>query len=221
MKYFLIIVSLFGSLLQAQCDDQQELQCGNDDNCEWIEDIETGYCGSHNTASSCPNYPSCSWSCDGCWYLGECCGSYICSGGYYQIDNSFCEEIEILECSEMNQLQCIQDSSCGWVQDIEMANCYNLSWDEQECLSNGCNYSCTSYYGCWCSGEYEINNSYCEEVNFMLGDTNGDGYLNVIDVVMIVDLILNAEYDIYADINQDDLLNVMDVVELLSIILDN
>jgi len=95
MKYFLIIISLFGSLLQAQCDDYNQPQCSNDNNCEWIEDIETGYCGSHNTASSCPNYPACSWSCDGCWYLGECCGSYICTGGYYEIDNSTCEESEI------------------------------------------------------------------------------------------------------------------------------
>ena len=102
MKCFFIIISLLGGLLQAQCDEYNQPQCSNDNNCEWIEDIETGYCGSHNTASSCPNYPACSWSCDGCWYLGECCGSYICTGGYYQINNSSCEEVEILECSDMN-----------------------------------------------------------------------------------------------------------------------
>ena len=80
-----------------ECDEiDYELQCNQDSGCNWVEDINTGYCGQHNTASSCPNYPNCSWSCDGCWYLGECCGSYICTGGYYQIDNSYCEETEII-----------------------------------------------------------------------------------------------------------------------------
>ena len=36
------------------------------------------------------------------------------------------------------------------------------------------------------------------------------------DVVIIVDFILNDEYDIYADMNQAGILIVMDVVELVS-----
>ena len=55
----------------------------------------------------------------------------------------------------------------------------------------------------------------------MPGDATGDGYLDVMDVVMIVDFILNDEYDMYADINQDGILNVMDVVELVNRILSN
>ena len=140
--------------------------------------------------------------------------------GYNYIDND-CEEIESLECTEMNQTQCFQDDGCEWIEDIEIANCYNLSSNEQECLSNGCSYSCTSYYGCWCSGEYEINNSFCEEVNFIPGDANDDGSLNVIDIVLIVDLILNSEYDEHSDINQDGILNIIDIVELVNNILTN
>ena len=55
----------------------------------------------------------------------------------------------------------------------------------------------------------------------MPGDATGDGSLDVMDVVIIVDFILNDEYDIYADMNQDGILNVMDVVELVSTILGN
>ena len=234
-----------------ECFEMNELECSDDDGCDWVVDIETGYCGSHNTSASCPNYPVCSWSCDGCWYLGECCGSYICTGGSYQINNSYCEEVEILECSEMNQLQCIQDDGCDWQQNgMESENCNSLntygqcnaiddcSWSSyqqqctggapSDCTQDGCSYSwleytCTgSYTVSYCGGgTYEVPTYSCEESSFMPGDATGDGYLDVMDVVMIVDFILNDEYDMYADINQDGILNVMDVVELVSTILGN
>ena len=153
--------------------------------------------------------------------LYETIHSILSREGYSYIDNE-CEEIESLECTELNQNQCYQGDGCDWVEYIEVANCYNLSWSEQECLSNnGCSYNCTSYYGCWCSGEYEINNSFCEEVNFMLGDVNNDGSLNVLDIVLIVDLILNSEYDEHSDVNQDGILNILDIVTLVNIILNN
>ncbi len=77
-------------------------------------------------------------------------------------------------------------------------------------------------YGSYCAGgSFQIENSYCAEVSFLPGDANGDGSLNVSDIVLIVDLILNSEYDEYSDLNQDGILNVIDVVELVSIILNN
>ena len=132
-----------------ECSEMNQLQCGVDSTCEWVEDIQTGWCGSHNTASSCPDYPICSWGCDGCYYLGECCGSIVCNGGYYQ-----------------------------------------------------------------------INNSYCEEVSFIAGDSNGDGALNVNDVVLMIEYILDAHYNQFSDFNQDGVLNVIDVVELVDSILN-
>ena len=53
----------------------------------------------------------------------------------------------------------------------------------------------------------------------MLGDVNGDGVLNVGDIVLIVGLILNSGYDNYADMNQDGILNVIDVIDLINTIL--
>ena len=119
------------------------------------------------------------------------------------------------QCDDLLESQCNNDDNCVWIENIETANCYNLSWNEEECISNGCNYSCTSYYGCWCSGEYEINNSDCQELSFIPGDINGDGSLNISDIVLIVDLILNSEYNEYSDINQDSALNLLDIVELI------
>ena len=210
-----------------ECDEMSQLGCANDDSCEWVSDITTGYCGSHNTSSSCPNYPDCSWSCYGCWYLGECCGSYICSGGSYQINNSYCEEVEVLECDEMNQSECNTDDSCDWIEDIEYVNCSNYN-NGSTCDSNENCFWDLCYggsYGSWShccrGGTYEIDNSLCEELSFIPGDVNGDGSLNITDIVFIVDFILNLEYNEYSDINQDGILNIIDIIELVNRILDN
>ena len=53
----------------------------------------------------------------------------------------------------------------------------------------------------------------------LAGDTNGDGILNVLDVVAMVNLVLSGGYDEVADMNSDGALNVLDVVLLVGIIL--
>ena len=58
--------------------------------------------------------------------------------------------------------------------------------------------------------------SYCNQI----GDINGDLVLNVVDVVDIIQLILDEEYDYYADLNSDGLTNVVDVVQLVNLILN-
>jgi len=66
------------------------------------------------------------------------------------------------------------------------------------------------------------NNSLIRVDNNELGDINGDGDVNVGDVVVLVDYILNSETfnnSIY-DINDDDDVNVSDVVQLVNLILN-
>ena len=58
-----------------------------------------------------------------------------------------------------------------------------------------------------------------------LGDANFDGYVDVLDVVMLVNFILSTEEPtdeqiFWLDINQDSFLNVQDVVLIVNIILD-
>ena len=57
----------------------------------------------------------------------------------------------------------------------------------------------------------------------LTGDINGDGNINVLDVVMLVDHILNSDTSELesGDINSDGNINVLDVVVLVSIILGN
>ena len=57
-----------------------------------------------------------------------------------------------------------------------------------------------------------------------MGDVNGDGYLNLFDVVRIINVIVgNASFTpeqmILADIEQNSYLNILDVVELVNIIM--
>ena len=54
----------------------------------------------------------------------------------------------------------------------------------------------------------------------LIGDTNYDGNLNVLDVVIVVSMILgNQESDLIADINGDGGLNIQDIILLMNIIL--
>ena len=53
----------------------------------------------------------------------------------------------------------------------------------------------------------------------ILGDVNGDGSINVLDVVMVVGYVLDMSYIILADLNNDNVINVLDIVILTTIIL--
>ena len=57
-------------------------------------------------------------------------------------------------------------------------------------------------------------------LNSNLGDLNGDGSLNVLDIVSLVNLILVNDYDYIVDLNDDEVLNVLDVVLLINAILN-
>ena len=219
-------------ILESECSDIHEGECGDDNDCQWVEDIEYGSCGNLNpswsTGAAFCNDPSVTT--DQCYTYTCYGGSYgswsTCCGGdpYVIANNSYCEEIEVLECSEMNQLQCTVDDSCEWVESIQWYNCSNFN------LSDECN--SYSEYGCYtswnsttwqddCNGpSFQINNSFCQELSFILGDTNGDGSLNIADIILIVDLILSGGYNEVSDFNQDGILNIIDVIEVVNFILN-
>ena len=70
------------------------------------------------------------------------------------------------------------------------------------------------------NGQISDGDSPCSTI----GDVNGDGNLNVLDVVLTVNNVLCLDggdcYDLCADMNQDGILNVLDVVLLVSLVLD-
>ena len=72
------------------------------------------------------------------------------------------------------------------------------------------------------------NTTFCKFIaykpyRFLLGDLNHDGYVNITDVVLLVNYILGKDDGIVieaeADINGDTMVNITDVVALTNIIL--
>ena len=244
-----------------ECSGMDEMECSSND-CEWILDIEIGNCSDINNGSECYQTNQCLWYSAGNYgYMYD-----NCYGGTYEVDNSYCQEIEMLECPEMNELQCDNEDTCEWVeaevdcqnlntesncnsydcdwiQDIEWGSCGDLNptwWqgvqfcdDPSSNLDNCYTYTCYGGgYGQWntcCGGDpYIINDnsycdgevSYCEEIEYQLGDLNQDNVINIQDVIMVIDLILHGEFDLTADLNLDSSVNVVDVIQLVSMILN-
>ena len=54
----------------------------------------------------------------------------------------------------------------------------------------------------------------------MAGDVNGDGSVNVQDIILIVNMILDGGYDGTADVNGDGSVNVQDIILIVNMILD-
>ncbi len=206
--------------IYAQCDYSNQTQC-NDNNCEWIEDIEIEWC-SGNNQTECYAQPECYWYPGGI-YLGS-----QCTGGSYEVDNSYCEEIAMPECSEMNETECSSDDICEWVEDIGTGNCSGLG--SSTACAEYSNYGCSWEFIYWCGysscfecvgGTYSYDNSYCEETEYQLGDLNQDSVINIQDVIIVINLILNSEFDLVADMNLDSSVNVLDVIQIVNIILNN
>ena len=53
-----------------------------------------------------------------------------------------------------------------------------------------------------------------------MGDINEDTLVNIQDVILVINLILNNEFNLLADLNLDSLVNVLDVIQLVNIILN-
>ena len=69
---------------------------------------------------------------------------------------------------------------------------------------------------------FEFHSNYFASIDFdQLGDINGDGLLNILDIVQIVNLVLDSSYIESADMNSDSVINILDVVALVNAILEN
>ena len=53
------------------------------------------------------------------------------------------------------------------------------------------------------------------------GDINGDGVIDILDLILLVNMILNGKYSIVADWNEDGVVNILDIIIYKNIILGN
>ena len=54
-----------------------------------------------------------------------------------------------------------------------------------------------------------------------VGDIDGDGYINVMDITSLIDVIMNDGTNLSADVNGDGDINVMDITALIDIIMNS
>ncbi len=136
---------------------------------------------------------------------------------------------DVEDCSDyLGQSACDNNQVCEWIEDVEITSCGSLS--QTECnMTSGCYWDCTNWgdyypfcYGIYTcmGGTFENDNSYCEEINFPIGDINLDFFVNIQDVLVLINLILNNESSYNADVNGDGGLNVLDIIDLVHIILE-
>ena len=142
------------------------------------------------------------WDCTGC----ECpydnnttCGDGSCNGNE-NIEN--CEnDCTANGCNTSNQIDDCSDDDCcsaSWIGD-GYADCEDPN-------NFGCDLSCYNNDGGDCPGT--------------TGDINGDNILNVLDVVLMINIIINNQFDILADMNEDNFVNILDVVILVNILIN-
>ena len=211
--------------------DNSESSCtGYPGECYWDEDITYGSCnGYDNSQWACNNAQGCYWDC----YYGYCgCNGQEITGvdteciGQYEINNSYCEEAEVLECSGMNESQCNNDNICEWIIDYEWSTCSNYnsasscSWANDNGGNCDWSWNSTEWQDTCSGGSFQLDLSYCEESEYQLGDLNQDIIINIQDVIIVINLILNGEFDLAADVNLDNTVNVLDVIQIVNIILN-
>jgi uncharacterized protein (TIGR02145 family) len=83
----------------------------------------------------------------------------------------------------------------------------------------GNNQLCPPYPECLTEEDVEYQDTSNCESEYDLGDINCDGDLNVLDVVLMVNMILEDEYNSIADLNEDGVVNILDVVTIVNLVL--
>ena len=74
------------------------------------------------------------------------------------------------------------------------------------------------------NGMIQIENAlfeFADQNSFMIsGDLNSDNLINVLDVILIVSLILNQNFENLADLNSDNIVDILDIILIINIILN-
>jgi hypothetical protein len=88
------------------------------------------------------------------------------------------------------------------------------------CASDNCDIlGCTDFNAYNFDETAEIDDGNCEYAASD-GDVNGDGELNILDIVIAANMVLADEYDEIVDLNEDGLVNILDIVALVDTILN-
>ena len=81
---------------------------------------------------------------------------------------------------------------------------------------------CAEQEGIPCEGGVYIppEEGECCSVCVLLGDINQDGFVDILDAIEVVNLVLNGEYNELVDMNYDGTINILDIIDIIYIILN-
>ena len=141
--------------------------------------------------------------------------AYNCDGGVCDcmgLPNAICNngECDLVYCYEQNPSGCyVSGCDDGYV-------CVD---DPNNCVPSSCFCDDSVFGGSWICTE-DCGGGTC--VLSLSGDVNYDGFLNVSDIVIIVNMILgNMDISLNGDVNADGIVDVIDVVMIINDILNN
>ena len=62
MKYKIVSLFFLG-MIYAQCENFGQFECNSDQNCEWVENIDSGFCSDFDYNSAlCDSINQCDWT---------------------------------------------------------------------------------------------------------------------------------------------------------------
>ena len=95
---------------------------------------------------------------------------------------------------------------------------------DDSCDDSGISFDCYNYgYDCGdCSEEWDGTDplGFCN-CPLVTGDTNEDGDVNILDIMIVVNFILSDTYDDCSDLNYDGNVDVLDIMIMVNLVLEN
>ncbi len=138
---------------------------------------------------------------------------------WYHYDDWTCD----YECMAIEYLYWSIVSHLGILNDTQTCNGIDNEWEL--CTPELFESTDISMYAILTDPQYRLpqlapNGNYCPSAG-STGDVNGDGILNIQDIILIVTIVLSENYSTVADMNVDGEVNILDVVLVIFIILNS
>ena len=137
---------------------------------------------------------------------------------WYHYDDWRCD----YQCMAVEYLYWCIVSDMGILNDIQTCNGIDNEWEL--CSPELFESIDTTMYAIVNDSQYKLpqlapDGNYCPS-EIISGDLNNDGGINIQDVILMVNLILYDQYNIYADFNSDSVIDILDIVHLINLILN-
>jgi len=135
---------------------------------------------------------------------------------WYHYDDWPCD----YECLAIEYLYWCIVSHMGILDDTQTCNGIDNEWEL--CTPELFESTDVSMYDIITDPQYKLpqlapDGNYCPNED-ITGDMNGDGVVNILDVVAAVNIVLSGEYQVSVDLNEDGSVDILDVILVVLII---